>query len=79
MLKDAISERSFRVCLAQDGTTTSVNFVSGNSDGLHDPDSGASSQSTGVIPDINLFGDPQEIWPAAFPGSPIFTLDTQCH
>ncbi len=63
ILKDTYRERDFRVCIAQSDGSVSVNFVSGNSDGLLNPDSGQSSQSTGLIPDRKLDGTPKEIWP----------------
>ena len=71
-LRDDLTERTFRLCIVKDATTTQANFVSGQSDGLPEADSGASSLSTGVIPVENLVGDPQEIWPA---DSIVFDLD----
>ncbi len=58
-LRDELTERSFRICIVRDDATVEANFVSGQSDGLPKPDDGASSLSTGVIPDT-----PMEIWPA---------------
>lgn len=58
-LRDELTERSFRICILRNTATVQAEFVSGQSDGLPDPDNGASSLSTGVIPD-----QPQEKWPA---------------
>lgn len=67
VLIDELTERNFRLRVQKDATTTSVAFVSGDSDGLLTPDSGASSQSTGVIPETNLAGAPQEAFSASSP------------
>ncbi|MGD1978381.1 MAG: thrombospondin type 3 repeat-containing protein [Akkermansiaceae bacterium] len=62
-LRDNLTERTFRLCVVQNATTTQASFVSGQSDGLPTPDGGASSLSTGLIPDKDLDGETQEIWP----------------
>ena len=64
-LRDELTERSFRVCILRDDTTTQAEFVSGQDDGLPDPDTGSSSLSTGLIPEKNLAGDDQTEWPAS--------------
>ncbi|MEJ6728170.1 MAG: thrombospondin type 3 repeat-containing protein [Akkermansiaceae bacterium] len=67
VLIDKLTERNFRLRVEKDATTTSVAFVSGNSDGLLSPDSGASSQSTGVIPETNIAGSSQQVFSASSP------------
>ena len=64
-LRDELTERSFRVCILRDDTTTQAEFVSGQDDGLPDLDTGSSSLSTGLIPEKNLDGDDQTEWPAS--------------
>ena len=64
VLTDDTTTRDFRLSVKRDASTTQVAFVSGSSDGLATPDGGASSQSTGLIPDVDLAGNPQEIFPA---------------
>jgi hypothetical protein len=61
-MRDQASQRNFRACITQEGTEVNIRFTSGSSDGLATPDGGASSQSTGVIPDTNFAGDPQEVF-----------------
>jgi len=61
------TSRDFRLRILRNSSTTNVAFVSGSSDGLLSPDSGSSSQSTGLIPDKNLAGLAQEIFPATNP------------
>ncbi len=63
--------RDFRLQILRNASTTEVAFVSGNSDGLPVPDAGNSSQSTGLIPDTNLAGASQQVFPAI---SPLLTL-----
>lgn len=64
VLTDDTTTRDFRLSVRRNASTTQVAFVSGSSDGLATPDGGASSQSTGLIPDVDLAGNPQEIFPA---------------
>ncbi|MDB4451849.1 thrombospondin type 3 repeat-containing protein [Akkermansiaceae bacterium] len=67
VLVDELTERNFRLRVRRDASTTEVAFVSGDSDGLLTPDAGASSQSTGIIPETNLAGNPQEVFLSSTP------------
>lgn len=64
VLTNDTTSRDFRLSVRRNASTTQAAFVSGSSDGLATPDGGASSQSTGLIPDVDLLGNPQEVFPA---------------
>jgi hypothetical protein len=61
-LRDQPSDRDFRVCISRSPGNVVIQFRSGSSDGLYQPDGGDSSQSTGVIPDYDLAGAEQTIF-----------------
>lgn len=69
-LIDAVTQRNFRVRILQNASTKKVAFVSGTSDGLiTNPD--GESQSTGIIPDKDINGNPTNVFEDA---SAIFSL-----
>ena len=66
---DNASQRNFRMRLLRNASTTQCAFVSGNQDGLNTESSDGTdlmgtSQTTGLIPDVDIAGTPQSVWQA---------------